>query len=122
MVNDIKKKYSGRAFFLSVILGLCFILMGEKSVCRGVILGSIFSVVNFFLLSRTLRSRIEKSKDVAVPLVMTNIAVRYLFMALPLFLSLKFDRFSIFGVAIGLFTVQLTILFDHLPRFFFPPR
>ena len=49
-VLDTQKKYGSRALVLAIGAGLLFLSLGQKEVCRGLVLGGVFSAVNFALM------------------------------------------------------------------------
>ena len=57
-----QKKYGSRAIWIAIAIGLCFVLVGHKSVGKGLVLGTIFSVINFVLIGQFLPLRVGKSK------------------------------------------------------------
>ena len=112
-VKATQKKYASRAFWIAIIVGLCFFLGGQKPVGKGMILGTIFSVANFILIGKALPLRIGRSKRKTFFLSLGSIFFRYALMALPIVVAVKFDQFDLVAAVIGLFMIQLVILADH---------
>jgi hypothetical protein len=77
------------------------------------ILGALFSVINFVLIGETLPLRMGKSKGKTFFVALGSIFIRYALMAIPLIMSIKFEQFNLVTVIIGIFMVQLVILADH---------
>jgi hypothetical protein len=115
-VRDTQKKYGSRAMMVCIFISLGFILMGEKAMGKGLILGSIFSVVNFVLIGETLPARIAKARRKTFFISLGSIFFRYVLMAIPIVLAVKFDKFNLYAAVAGLFAVQLVILADHAAR------
>jgi hypothetical protein len=113
-VKETQKKYCSLAMSAAILIGLVMILAGQKPVGKGLILGTLFSVVNFILMGETLPVKIGKSKPKTFLFSLGSILVRYLLMAIPLFLAIKMDQFNLVASICGLFMVQLMILADHL--------
>jgi len=113
-VRDTQKKYGSLAVTAAIFIGLVMILAGHKPVAKGLILGSLFSVINFVLMGETLPVKMGKSKRKALFFSLGSILFRYLLMAIPLFLAIKMEQFSLIASICGLFMVQLMILADHL--------
>jgi len=113
-VKDTQKKYGSLAVTAAIFIGLVMILAGYKPVGKGLILGSLFSVINFVLMGETLPVRMGKSRRQAIFLSLGSILFRYFLMAIPLWLAIKMDQFSLIASICGLFMVQLMILADHL--------
>ena len=112
-VKQTQKKYGSRAIWIAIIIGLCFFMAGQKPVGKGLILGTIFSVVNFILIGKTLPLRIGKSKRKTFFLSLGSIFFRYVLMALPILVAVKFEQFNLMAAIGGLFMIQFVILADH---------
>ena len=103
---------------LAIGISLIFLLLGYKSVCRGVVLGALFSTVNFVLMANSFHLKIQPDRKKASLAAFYNILLRYVFMAIPLFIAIKFPRFDLAATIAGLFMVQLIILTEHIYRNF----
>ena len=115
-VRATQKKYGSRAIWIAIIVGLCFFLGGQKPVGKGIILGTVFSVVNFILIGKALPLRIGKSKRKTFFLSLGSIFFRYVLMALPILVAVKFEQFNLVAAIVGLFMIQIVILSDHLVK------
>jgi len=113
-VREIQKKYCSLAVLAAILVGLVMILAGQKPVGKGLILGTLFSVINFVLMGETLPVKMGRSRQKAFFFSLGSILFRYLLMAIPLFLAVKTDQFNLVASVCGLFMVQLMILADHL--------
>jgi hypothetical protein len=113
-VRQTQKKYGSRAMTVAILVGLAFIVIGYKPAAKGLILGTIFSVINFVLIGQTLPLRLSPSKSKSSLMSLFSIAVRYAVMAVPLVLAVKMEQLNIAAVICGLFMVQLVILADQL--------
>ena len=105
---------------VAIIAGLLLILAGQQPIGKGLVLGAIFSVVNFVLMGETLPMRLGKSKGKAVSLALGSIFFRYAVLAIPMVVAIKFVQFNIFATILGIFMIQLMILSDHLIAGVFP--
>ena len=112
-VKETQKKYCSLAMSAAILIGLVMILAGQKPVGKGLILGTLFSVVNFILMGETLPVKIGKSRPKTFFFSLGSILFRYFLMAIPLFLAIKMDQFNLVASICGLFMVQLMILADH---------
>jgi hypothetical protein len=113
-VKATQKKYGSRALWIAIIIGLGFFLGGLKPVGKGIILGTVFSVVNFILIGKALPLRIGNPKRKTFFLSLGSIFFRYLLMALPIIVAVKFEQFNLVAAIVGLFMIQFVILADHL--------
>lgn len=112
-VQQTQKKYCSLAMMAAILIGLVMILAGQKPVGKGLILGTLFSVVNFVLMGETLPVKMGGSRQKAFFFSLGSIVLRYVLMAIPLFLAIKMDQFNLVASICGLFMVQLMILADH---------
>ena len=113
-VNQTQKKYGSRAMIIAIIAAFIFILAGLKPVGKGLMLGTIFSVINFVLIGQTLPLRLSQSKRKTVFLSLGSIFFRYALLAVPLVLAIKFDQFDLPAAIFGIFMIQLVILADYI--------
>lgn len=106
----------------AIVIALVLIAAGLKPVGKGLVLGTVFSIINFIIMAQVAPYRIGKSSKKAFVLSLGSICLRYVFLALPLIIAVKFGQFDLIGAIFGIFMVQLAILSDHLPRRFLLPR
>jgi hypothetical protein len=106
----------------AIVIGLFFILAGQKPVGKGLILGTFFSVANFILIGQILPMRLNKSKMRNMGLSLLSILFRYSLLATPLVVAIKFEQFNLIGAIVGLFMVQLVILGEHLIKIVGPSQ
>lgn len=99
---------------VAIVLALGLILAGFKPQAKGLVLGALFSVINFVVLGRTLSWRLGKSKGRATAAAFGSMAIRLALMAIPLATALHWARFDLIAVVAGLFMVQAVILADHV--------
>jgi hypothetical protein len=116
-LRQIQKKYCSTAITVAIFGGLIFILAGQKPIGKGLVLGSVFSIVNFILMGETLPLRIGKSKGKNFMLALGSIYFRYIILAIPLIMAIKFDQLNLFAAIVGIFLVQIVILGDHLYQY-----
>ena len=113
-VRQTQKKYGTQAMTMSIVVGLILVVIGYKTIAKGLILGTIFSVVNFVLIGQTLSFRISQSKAKSSLLSLCSIVIRFALMAVPLVMGVKMEQFNIAAVICGLFMIQLVILADQI--------
>jgi hypothetical protein len=113
-LRQTQKKYCSRAITAAIFVGLLLILAGQKPVGKGLILGTVFSIVNFILMAQMLPHRIGKSKNKTFFLSFGSMVFRYFLLAVPLVIAIKFDQYNFISVVFGIFMVQFVILADHL--------
>lgn len=118
-VLEVQKKYGSRALMLSIGVGLLSLAMGYKEICRGVVLGGVFSAINFALMGQLLRYRLQENRKAAARRSFAALLLRYALLAIPLVLAVQFERFNLPSTVVGIFMVQLVILFEQGSRLIF---
>ena len=112
-IRDAQKTYGSRALIAAILIGLILMAAGYKPQAKGLILGCLFSIVNFVLIGETLPLRVGRSRRGAFAISMASIFFRYAIMAIPLIAAIYTDRFDVFAVIPGLFMVQCVILAEQ---------
>lgn len=113
-IKATQKKYSSKVMAIVIILAIVLIVMGEKAAGKGLVLGALFSVINFVLIGQTIPQALGHGKRASIFISLVSLILRYTILAVPLIVAIKFDQFSLPTVIIGIFTIQLMILWDHL--------
>jgi hypothetical protein len=113
-VRQTQKKYGSLAMIIAIIAGFFFVLAGQKTIGKGLILGTIFSVINFVMIGQTLPSRLSETKRKTFLFSMGSIVFRYTLLATPLILAVKFEQFDLPAAICGIFMIQLVILADYV--------
>ena len=121
-IKETQKSYGSRAIWIAIAVGLGFFLAGYKPMGKGLVLGTIFSVVNFVLIGQTLPLRIGHSKRKTFVLSLGSIIFRYMLMAIPVVVAVKYEQFDLVGTIFGLFMIQIVIMADHILKLAFPDR
>ena len=116
-LRQIQKRYCTRAISIAIFAGLFFILADQKPVGKGLILGAIFSIINFILMGEMLPFKLGRSKSKSYVFSLGSIFFRYLILAVPLVIAIKLEQYNLIAVAVGIFLVQLSILGDHIFNF-----
>ncbi|MBW1616002.1 MAG: ATP synthase subunit I [Deltaproteobacteria bacterium] len=113
-IKKTEKRYSSMAMITSLILGTVLIFTNFKSEGKGLILGAIFSCINFVLIGEALPSIINKKKRKRFFFSLSSRALRYLILSFPLILGVKYKRFDFCFVVIGIFSVQLLLVAEKI--------
>jgi hypothetical protein len=114
VLRQTQKKYSSRAITAAIFAGFFLILIGQKAMGKGLILGTVFSIVNFILMGETLPLRLGKSKNKTYLFSFGSIFFRYFIVAVPLVMAIKLEQYNLFSTMIGIFFVQFFILAEHV--------
>lgn len=115
-IRQTQKKYCSLAMSIAIFAGLSFILFGLKPIGKGLILGTLFSVLNFILMGETLPMKIGINRNKAMGLSFLSILLRYGLLAFPIALSIKMPQFNMVATVCGLFMIQFVILLDSVAR------
>lgn len=113
-ISDIQKRYCSQAIIIAIAIALLLIIFGEKAVGKGFLLGTLFSIINFFIMGQLIHLKLVGSRTKASAFAFVSIFFRFGILAIPLIISMKSDAIHFLGVAAGLFMVQMTILFNHI--------
>jgi hypothetical protein len=113
-IRQIQKKYCSKAMTTAIVVGVVLVLAGQNAVAKGLVLGTIFSIVNFILMGETLPLKLGKSNRMAFFWSLLSLLMRYAFVAIPLIVAIKFRQFNLIAVICGIFLVQAVILAETL--------
>jgi len=102
----------------AIFIGILLIIVGHKAQAKGLILGSIFSVLNFVLMGEILPLIVGPSKKRSSFISFGSIVIRHGLLAVPLILAFKMERLDFAATVCGLFMVQIVIMGDHLIKRF----
>jgi len=119
-VGKAQKRYASWALTAAILIGFGFILAGYKPLGKGLVLGTLFSIINFILIGQSLPLGLGRSKRKTFLFSLASIFLRYALMAIPLVIAIRFDQFDLISVICGLFAIQLVILADHLLKLIRP--
>ncbi|MCP4692380.1 MAG: ATP synthase subunit I [Desulfobacterales bacterium] len=121
-IRETQKKYCSRAMIAAIFLALFLIIIGYKPMGKGLVLGALFSVINFILMAETLPMKMGRTKRKSVLFSLVSVLARYGVMAIPLVAAIKYEQFNLFAVIPGLFMIQAVILTDQLIQALKPAR
>lgn len=113
-IRDTQKKYCSRALTFAILTAVIFIVADQKDIGKGLILGTIFSIINFILMGEALPARLGKAKSKTLLFSLGGIVVRFALLAVPLVVGIKNSGIDLIAVVFGLFMVQLVLLADHI--------
>jgi branched-subunit amino acid transport protein AzlD len=117
-IADTQKRYGTTAMMAAIFMGMLFILLGYKAEAKGLILGSIFSVLNFVVMGEILPLIVGPSRKRSSFISFGSIVIRHGLLAVPLIVALKMEQLDFATTVCGLFMVQIVIMGDHLIKRF----
>lgn len=121
-LREVQKKYCTITITFSIIAGFILIIIGLSSIGKGLVLGSLFSIFNFVIMGEMLPLKIGKTRKKTYFIAFGSVIFRYIILAVPLVLGIKYAQFNIWAVIVGIFMIQLTIVGDHLMDAIFSTR
>jgi len=113
-LRQTQKKYSSRAITAAIFAGFFLILIGQKAMGKGLILGTVFGIFNFILMGESLPLRLGKSKGKTYLFSFGSIFFRYIIIAVPLVMAIKLEQYNLFSTMLGIFLIQFFILAEHV--------
>ena len=113
-IRQAEKKYCSRALILAIIVGGVLIACDLTALGKGLILGCLFSIINFIALGGTVPLHIGKARRTASVIAAGSLGARMILLAAPMVIAIKSTEFHLVTTVIGLFLVQLNILADYL--------
>jgi hypothetical protein len=112
-VTKTQKQLCSWAMTSAIVLALVFVILDEKAIAKGLVLGTLFSIINFVLLGRSIPMTLGQSIGRARLIGLTSILCRYAVLAIPLILGIKLDALNFVAVVVGIFAVQIVTLVDY---------
>lgn len=113
-VKAIQRRICSTAITAAVIVALCLMIFGQRAVAKGLVLGTCFSMVNFFFLGRFTPLTLGHSRPLATVVGLGSIFLRYAILAIPMIVGVKVPSINFAAVVVGVFAVQIVTLFDYL--------
>ncbi len=104
------KKICTWSITYSTAIAVICLLLQQTAVAKGLIIGAIFSVINFVLLGQTIPMALFKTRAKAGMIGFSSILGRYVLLAVPLIIGIKLPSFNFVAVVIGVFAIQITTL------------
>lgn len=111
-VKQLQKKYGTTAMFIAIALALALLAAGQKEMAKGLVLGTLFSVINFVLMGESLQLRFGRTRRSGTLVSLSLILLRFGLMAIPLIVAINYDQYHVVTTIAGLFTVQAVLLTD----------
>ncbi len=107
-------RFGVSALSTAAAAGIASLAAGWHTVAWGLMLGAVFSVINFVLMGEALSAKMIRESGSRLLAPMTTLPGRYLMLAIPLVLAINFRLFDLPATIAGLFMVQLCILLSSL--------
>ncbi len=96
------------------MLASIFILLNANAVAKGLLLGTLFSIANFLLLSMSIPMTLGKARVRAGLIALGSLLLRYGLLSIPMIVGLKYAAFSFVAVVAGIFSIQIITMFEYV--------
>jgi hypothetical protein len=103
-----------RTMLIVLVLSIGCIVAQYRDIGKGLLLGTLFSILNFLLMGRFLPHTIGPSRGKASLAALGSIVIRYGALAIPLVVGIQSDTIHFGAVVVGIFSVQIMILLEHI--------
>lgn len=113
-ISEAQKRYCSRALMTAVIIGALLIGLGYVSLGKGLILGTLFSIINFILMGSVMPLKVGQNRGKAVLIALGSMAGRMVLLAAPILAALKMETFHLVSTMIGIFSIQIMIMTDYM--------
>jgi hypothetical protein len=115
-IKKAQKQYCTNAMFYAIVVSFILIIIGEKAIGKGLILGTLFSVLNFVMMGILIERQIINAgtKVRAGAFSFIYMIIRFAVLSIPLIISFRIEAVNFFSTVAGIFMVQITILFNNL--------
>ncbi len=115
-----QKRFCSWAMTSAIIVAFVFLILDEKAIAKGLIMGTLFSIINFILLGRSIPMILGRSVAKTRAIGLSSILGRFVVLAIPLIVAIKLDKFNFIAVVVGIFSVQIVTVVDYtiIKRFF----
>jgi hypothetical protein len=120
-VGQLQRRICSITLKSALVLAVFFLIIQENAIAKGLVLGSLCSIINFLLLGVSIPMTLGHTRYRAGFIGLISILARYALLAIPLIIGIKLESFNFVAVVIGVFAVQIVTLIDHLvirPMFF----
>jgi len=98
----------------ALIIAIVFICINENALAKGLLLGALFSITNFALLGQTIPMTLGRSRSRTRFIGLASILVRFSLLTIPLVVAIKSSSFDFVAVVVGIFSIQIVTLVDHI--------
>jgi hypothetical protein len=116
-IKHFQRRYCGGALTAAILIGLGVYMAGWPTVTRGILLGSLFSCLNFVLLGQSLTRKLLDNHRRGALLTFAAQLGRYLLWAVPVVIAVKWAAVDLPSTVAGLFMVPAGIVLDSVIRF-----
>jgi hypothetical protein len=109
-VAKFKKTVIAQMLITALIAAAVALALGYKPIAKGLVLGSLFSLLNFLIMFRHAPGRLGKDRRSATTFSAASLFFRLCLLGVPVYLAVTHEAFQLAATVIGIFNLQITIL------------
>lgn len=113
-VNQAQRRICSLAMLSALMVAVVFMLIQENAIAKGLLLGTLFSILNFVLMGKSIPMTLGRPRHMAGMIGLASILFRYLLLAVPMVVGIKSSSFNFVAVVAGIFSVQIVTLFEYI--------
>ena len=101
-LRQVQQRYCVMAVLVASAVAALLMAAGVRALGKGLVLGVLFSVVNFNVMAMLLPLQVAPGRRKSTMVSLGSILLRYGLMAIPLIVAVKSPQFEISTVVVGL--------------------
>ena len=113
-ISRVQRKICSWSTLIAIVAALLFVVFQEKAIAKGILLGALFSIINFILLGKSIPLALGQTRPRAGMIGLASILGRYVLLAIPMVIAIKWTSINFIAVVVGIFTVQIVTLFNYI--------
>jgi len=113
-IKPFQRRYCGGALTAAILIGIGVYMAGWPTATRGILLGSLFSCLNFVLLGQSLTRKMTGNHRQGTLLALAAQLGRYLLWAVPVVVAVKWPAVDLPSTVAGIFMVPVCIILDSV--------
>jgi hypothetical protein len=113
-VSQAQRRICSLAMLSALVVAVVFMLIQENAIAKGLLLGTLFSILNFVLMGKSIPMTLGRPRHMAGMIGLASILFRYLLLAVPMVVGIKSSSFNFIAVVAGIFSVQIVTLFEYI--------
>lgn len=99
-VSQAQRRICYLALLSTLVVAVILMLLQEIAIAKGLVLGTLFSILNFILLGKSVPMTLGRTRRMASFIGLVSILCRYLLLAVPMVVGIKSPSFNFFAVAV----------------------
>ena len=113
-VLELQKRTCSWALGSALVIAAVFLVLSERALAKGLVLGTCFSILNFLLLGRSIPMVLGHGRGKASMIGLASTLTRFALLAVPLIIATQSVSFHFVAVVMGIFAVQIVTLVDYI--------